>query len=140
MKTSDTGIKLIKQFEGLRLKAYKAVSTEKYYTIGYGHYSADVKPNMEITEACAELFLRYDLEKTENIVNNCNRTWNQNQFDALVSFTYNCGQANLYKLIRNRTNEQIAETMLLYRKAGGKVLNGLVKRRKAERELFLKGC
>ena len=51
MKISENGISLIKSFEGLRLKAYKAVSTEEYYTIGYGHYGADVAADMVIT-AC----------------------------------------------------------------------------------------
>ena len=55
MKTSENGISLIKSFEGLRLKAYKAVSTEEYYTIGYGHYGADVAKDMVITEEQAEM-------------------------------------------------------------------------------------
>lgn len=137
MKTSQTGINLIKQFEGLRLQAYKAVSTEIYYTIGYGHYGSDVTKGMTITEAQAEEYLKKDLEKFENYVTALNRSFSQNQFDALVSFTYNCGQGNLKKLVANRDNLQIADAMLLYTKAGGKTLTGLVKRRKAERALFL---
>ena len=138
MKTSDAGINLIKSFEGLRLKAYKPVSTEKYYTIGYGHYGADVKPDMVISSEYAEALLRLDLDKFERAVNSYERNWNQNQFDALVSFAFNCGVANLKRLVTNRTNAQIAQKIVLYNKAGGKVLKGLVRRRAAEQELFMR--
>ena len=138
MKTGDAGIQLIKSFEGLRLKAYKPVSTEKYYTIGYGHYGTDVKSDMIITNAYAEALLRLDLDKFERAVNSYERNWNQNQFDALVSFTFNCGVANLKRLVTNRTNEQIAQAIVKYNKAGGKVLKGLVRRREAEQQLFLR--
>ena len=138
MKTSKAGIDLIKSFEGLRLKAYKPVSTETYYTIGYGHYGADVKKDMTITEKDAEKLLALDLIKYECVVMNLNHNFNQNQFDALVSFTYNCGAANLKRLVANRNNAQIAEAIPLYNRAGGKVLNGLIRRRAQERALFLK--
>ena len=138
MKTSNVGIQLIKRFEGLRLTAYKAVSTEKFYTIGYGHYGADVSRETIITAIQAEELLRADLKKFENAVTALNRTWTQNQFDALVSFAFNCGAANLKRLVANRDTLQIADAFLLYNKAGGKVLTGLVRRRKAERALFLK--
>lgn len=136
MKTGVAGINLIKYFEGLRLQAYKPVATEKYCTIGYGHYGADVKPDMVITADYAEALLRLDLDKFERAVNSYERNWNQNQFDALVSFTFNCGVANLKRLVTNRTNAQIATAIVKYNKAGGKVLKGLVRRRKAEQELF----
>lgn len=139
MITSNEGRRLIKNYEGLRLKAYKPVAAEKYWTIGYGHYGADVSQNMVITEAQAENYLTQDLKKFENAVNKLGRTFNQNQFDALVSFTYNCGAGSLNTLCRNRNNAQIAEALLLYCKdVTGKVLPGLQKRRKQERELFLK--
>lgn len=138
MKTSDTGINLIKSFEGLRLKAYKAVPTEKYYTVGYGHYGVDVKPDMVISREYAEALLRLDLDKFERAVNSYERNWNQNQFDALVSFAFNCGVTNLKRLVTNRTNAQIAQKIILYNKAGGKVLKGLVRRRAAEQELFMR--
>ena len=139
MKTSKKGIDLIKKFEGCKLNAYKAVPTEKYWTIGYGHYGADVKPGMAISAAQAEAYLIADLEKFEKAVNKINLKLSQNQFDALVSFTYNCGSGNLNKLVLGRTISQIADAILLYNKSGGKVLNGLVKRREAERTLFLEG-
>ena len=138
MRTSKTGIDLIKCYEGLRLTAYKAVSTEKFYTIGYGHYGADVSRETTITKTEAKKLLQNDLRKYENAVTSLNRKWTQNQFDALVSFAYNCGTTNLKRLVADRDTLQIADAFLLYNKAGGKVLNGLVRRRKAERSLFLK--
>ncbi len=136
MKISANGLNLIKQFEGCRLKAYKCVSTEKYYTIGYGHYGADVSANMTITQEQADAYLLSDIAKFEKYVDATELLLNQNQFDALVSFTYNCGQGNLKKLIANRTLSEIADALTLYNKSGGKVLTGLVRRRAAEQKLF----
>lgn len=139
MQISDRGLDLIKSFEGMRLKAYKAVPTEQYYTIGYGHYSSKVKPDMVITEEQAEEYLRKDLAVAENAVKNLPqyRSMTQGQYDALVSFTYNCGQGNLKKLCNGRSLDTIGKKITLYNKAGGKVLNGLVRRREAEQKLFL---
>lgn len=139
MKTSQKGIDLIKKFEGCRLQAYKAVPTEPCYTIGYGHYGSDVSPNMVISQAQAEDFLKQDLAKYESAVNALGIPLNQNQFDALVSFAYNCGAGNLKKLVRGRDTQQIADAMLMYNKSGGAVLAGLTNRRQAERTLFLSG-
>ena len=140
MKISNNGLNLIKQFEGCRLIAYKPVATEKYYTIGYGHTGEDVKPNMVISQAQADRYLQQDIERYENYVNKyCAKlNLNLNQFDALTSFTYNCGPGNLKKLIEGRTISQIADAILQFNHAGGKELAGLTKRRKAERELFIK--
>ena len=139
MKTSQKGINLIKQFEGCRLNAYKPVAAEKYYTIGYGHYGPDVTPGMKISQAQADMYLVADLKRFEDAVNALGLPLNQNQFDALVSFTYNCGAGNLKKLIAGRTPQQIADTMLAYNKGSGKVLAGLTRRRQAERALFVTG-
>lgn len=138
MKTGNAGYNLIIKYEGCRLTAYKPVPTEKFYTIGYGHYGADVKAGMTITKAEALKFLTNDIKRFENSVNNLGLTLTQNQFDALVSFAFNCGSANLNTLVRNRSLKEIADAMLKYNKAGGKVLRGLERRRKEERELFLK--
>lgn len=140
MKTSIDGINLIKSFEGCRLTAYKALPTEKYWTIGIGHYGPDVKENMVISQAQADRYLQQDLTKFENyVMQYCNKlNLNQHQFDALVSFTYNCGPGNLKKLVEGRTISQIADAILNYDHAGGKQLAGLTRRRKAERELFIK--
>lgn len=89
MKTSQTGIDLIKQFEGCVLTAYKCPAG--VWTIGYGH-TAGVKQGQRITAAQAESYLRSDLEKYEKKVDKYSRYgWNQNEFDALVSFAYNIG-------------------------------------------------
>ena len=137
MITSNKGIEFIKSFEKCRLTAYKALPTEKYFTIGYGHYGADVVEGMSISQDDANEFLRLDLKKFEGYVNKLNLAINQNQFDALVSFTYNCGPKNLNRLVLGRTLSQIADAMPLYCKAGGKELKGLKRRREVERKLFL---
>ncbi len=136
MKTSLNGLSLIKQFEGCRLQAYKAVPTEQCYTIGYGHYGSDVTPGMTITQEQADAYLAQDITKYEKSVNATGLKLNQNQFDALVSFTYNCGSGNLKKLITGRSLDQIADAMLSYNKAAGQVLAGLTRRRQAEHDLF----
>ena len=137
MKISEKGLELIKTFEGLRLSAYKVLSTEKYYTIGYGHYGSDVSKDMSITESQAEELLKKDVEKFEDKVNKySNYNFNQNQFDALVSFAYNIGNIDQLTAKGTRTIEQISSHISLYVKAGGKTLAGLVKRREKEKELF----
>ncbi|MBW7452425.1 lysozyme [Paenibacillus sepulcri] len=137
-KISEAGIKLIKSFEGCRLTAYQPVSTEEYYTIGWGHYDAEVKQGMTITQAKADAMFLTDIVRYENPVNDLNLQLNQNQFDALVSFCYNCGAGNLRKLCLGRTIEQIAASMPQYNKGGGNVLAGLVRRRGEELALFNK--
>ena len=138
MKTSQRGINLIKQFEGVRLTAYKCPAG--VYTIGYGH-TRGVQRGMKITEDEASAFLASDLRNSEKAVERYDSIyhWKQNEFDALVSFTFNCGATNLRALLRNgrRNRSQIAATLPLYRKAGGKVLKGLERRRAAEKALFL---
>lgn len=140
MDISQNGINLIKKYEGCRLKAYKPVATEKYFTIGYGHYGADVRQGMTITQAQADAFLKKDCAASVKAVNALGKPFNQNQFDALVSFCYNCGSGNLKSLCNGRTIDQIGDKIILYNKAGGKVLNGLVKRRKEEQVLYKKAC
>lgn len=142
-KLSANGLDLIKRFEGCRLTAYKCVSTEKYYTIGYGHYDADVVKGSIITTQQAEDLLVKDAQKYVDIVNKYvdkySLSWmNQNRFDALVSFTYNCGEGNLKKLLASgaRNEKEVSNAILLYTKSGGVELPGLVKRRKAEKQLF----
>ena len=123
MQTRQAGVDLIKRFEGCRLTAYKPVAAEQYYTIVYGHYGADVKKGQTITQAQAEKLLKTDLVRYENYVKQYVKFGvNQNQFDALVSFCYNCG----------------VRSLLLYNKdASGKVLTGLTRRQQTERKLFL---
>lgn len=134
MHTNEKGLKIIKSFEGCRLKAYKPVPTEVLWTIGWGHYG--VKKDTIWTQQQADDTLKKDLIRYENYVKSLGRSFNENEFSALVSFTYNCGLGSLQMLCHNRTNKQIGDAILLYNKAGGKVLEGLNRRRKAERELF----
>ena len=118
----------------------QACPDRKYWTIGYGHYGPDVTPGMAITQAQAEIMLGIDLQKYEQAVERCTPfPLSQTQFDALVSFTYNCGARNLQQLVKKRNALQVADAMLRYNKAGGKELAGLTRRRVEERALFMKG-
>ena len=135
------GLALIKRFEGCRLKAYKPVPTEKYWTIGWGHYGPDVREGQTITQAQADALLAVDCQRfadAEDDPANCPLTarLNANQRDALISFTFNCGAGCLRTLCKGRSLPQICVAMAMYNKAGGKVLAGLTRRRKAEQELF----
>jgi GH24 family phage-related lysozyme (muramidase) len=135
---SQNGLNLIKSFEGLKLTAYKALSTEKYYTIGYGHYGSDVTKGMKITEAQAEKLLANDCAKFVTHVNKYMSTYNfnQNQFDALVSFAYNVGSITQLTNNGKRSISDISSKILEYNKSGGKVITGLTTRRKKEQTLF----
>lgn len=144
MKTSSKGIDFIKSFETLQLKAYKAVQTERYYTIGYGHYGPDVIPGTTITEAEAEQMLAEDLAGTERAVSNATAGWNlkQCQFDALVSLAFNVGvnafrNSTLLKLVKQGVCEaDIRAEFGKWVHSDGKQLPGLVRRRNAEADLF----
>ena len=141
MNISETGIQLIKKFEGCSLKAYKCPAG--IWTIGYGH-TLGVKEGQTITKEQAETFLKQDIRSFELTVNNLvNVPLNQGQFDALVSFCYNLGTGNLkkstlLKLINKKDYIGAAEQFDRWVYASGKKLPGLVKRRTAEKELFLK--
>ena len=137
LKISDTGLQLIKAFEGCRLKAYWDVNG---FSIGYGHHAADITKDTKITQEQANEYLKKDVARFEKAVNDLPYVWNQNQFDALVDFAYNCGAGNLLKLTaRNtRTIHEISNKIPAYCKAGGVALAGLVNRRKAEQRLFNK--
>ena len=138
MKTSKKGLELIKKFEGCRLTAYKALPSEKYYTIGYGHCGSDVKKGQTITQEEADTLLAKDVKKFEYRVSAYEKyNWSQNEFDALVSFAYNIGNIDGLTNYGQRSKETIAEKMLLYAKSGGQIISGLVKRRQAEKLLFL---
>lgn len=138
LKTGQAGLNLIKQFEGCRLTAYRCPAG--VWTIGYGH-TGNVAAGQTITQAEADRLLVADMEKYEKKVNKYfdMYKWNQNEFDALVSFCFNVGNIDQLTAKGTRSRTVIAEKILLYNKAAGKVLAGLTKRRKAEQELFLKG-
>ena len=144
MKTSNKGIDFIKSFETLQTKAYKAVPTEKYYTIGYGHYGPDVEPDAEITETEAERMLSEDLSDFEGCVNRSLAGWplKQCQFDALVSLSYNVGVnafqgSTLLKLIKQGASEYVIRNEFgRWCHSGGRVLKGLQRRRQAEADMY----
>lgn len=139
MNTSPKGIALIKEFEGLRLKAYKCPGG--VWTIGYGH-TAGVKPGMLISKAQAEEYLKADLIAFERYLNGLGLALNQNQFDALISFIYNVGTGNfssstlLRKVRANPQDDSIMDEFLRWVYSKGRVLPGLQRRRLAEMKLY----
>ena len=145
MQISDKGIALIKQFEGCKLTAYQ--DSVGVWTIGYGWTKpVDGKPiraGMTIKQETAERLLKTGLVSYENDVSRLVKVdLTQGQFDALVSFTYNLGARSLSTstLLRKLNAGDCAgaaDEFLRWNKAGGKVLNGLSRRREAERALFL---
>ena len=141
MNISQKGINLIKNFEGCRLTAYKCPAN--ILTIGYGHTGSDVHTGQKITQEEAEKLLRQDLIVHCNNVSRLVKVpLNQNQFDALVSFEYNVGygafmNSTLLKLLNQKKYKEASEQFGRWRFAGGKILAGLVKRREAEKQLFL---
>lgn len=137
MKTSQRGIDLIKEFEGCRLTGY--ADPVGIPTIGYGHTGPEVEVGMKILQTQADAYLREDLERFERTVSKTGLDLTQNEFDALVSFAYNTGEANLRRLVKGRTLVEIAAKFTAYNRAGGKVLDGLTRRRKAEQALFRDG-
>lgn len=144
MKTSESGVDLIKRFEGLELEAYQDIAG--VWTIGYGH-TETVKPGQRITEREAEALLRRDLKPREDAVKRLTSVpLNQNEFDALISFVYNVGvEAYRRSTARRRLNAGnrvgAADALTWWNKAtvGGvlREVTGLTRRRAAERALFL---
>lgn len=148
MQTSDIGIALIKQFEGCKLTAYPDPGTGGApWTIGYGWTQPvdgkPVRPGMTIDQATADRLLKTGLVSYENDVSRLVKVkLSQGQFDALVSFTYNLGSRSLStSTLLSKLNAGdyagAADEFPRWNKASGKVLNGLTRRREAERALFL---
>lgn len=139
MKTSNEGIALIKQHEGFRSGAYRCPAG--VWTIGYGHTSG-VSQGDQTDEAEAEALLREDLAAAEAAVNRLCPPLAQNRFDALVSFVFNVGEGNfakstLLKCVQaNPSNPNIRGELTRWNKSGGMVLAGLIRRRKAEANLY----
>ena len=158
MKTSRKGRRFVERHEGLRLCPYKADPSERYFTIGYGHFGSDVKPGVCITSTRASQLLKADLERFEHAVrrtlrNSANVT--QQEFDALVSFSFNLGEAvildedfsTLARRIRTNEGRTRDGRKKIYRdelpkwvKAGGRILPGLVLRRADEVKLACTGA
>ena len=141
MNVSQRGIDLIKSFGGLRLEAYQ--DGGGVWTCGYGH-TRNVKDGDTCTQPQAEAWLVDDLLDAENDFNRCVTVpLNQNQFDALVSFFYNLGapaleHSHTLYLLNHGDYQGFATAMLAWDHDNGKVVAGLLRRREAERDLFLK--
>jgi len=139
MKTGTKGIELIKHFEGCELEAYKCAAG--VWTIGYGHIKG-VTSDSVITQEQAEQMLVEELNEYEGYINNMVTTpLSQNQFDALVSWVYNLGGGNLkastlLKVVNSGEFDGVPAQIMRWNKAGGKVLEGLTRRRQAEADLF----
>lgn len=139
MTYSDKGIKLTCEFEGLRLEAYRDIVG--VLTIGYGH-TRGVKEGDKITKEQAVLFLRQDLQHClEDVERLVKVPLTQGQFDALVDFTFNLGGAalersTLLRILNEKNYEGAQLEFQKWNKAGGKVVDGLSRRRKAEMQLF----
>lgn len=138
---SPAGIALIKQFEGCKLTSYQ--DQRGIWTVGYGH-TGNIGPGMTITQEQADAFLLEDLHHTETgILCQVHVPLSQNQFDALVSFAYNIGLGNfkdstcLAKLNEGQYQDA-ANWMLPWHHVNGVENEGLLNRRTAERDLFLK--
>jgi lysozyme len=143
VKTSSQGIQLIKDFEGLRLEAYRCPAGK--WTIGYGH-TRNVIPGMKITSEVADKLLMDDLISVEKCLNESNLALNQNQFDALSDFVFNFGtdkflKSTLFKIVRISPDDaRISEELLKWNKGrvSGvlQVIPGLTRRRKAESLMY----
>ena len=163
MKISDTGINLIKHFESLNDGDLSTIGLQPkadcsgYYTIGWGHclikkngkYCTSIEDvttyfpeYLTIDNTIAESLLRSDLVGFENHINSLNIDFNQNQFDSLISFTFNVGFGNLknstlLKLIEGTVDTpSIEESFLMWDKSAGVELKGLKIRRQAEADLY----
>ncbi|QLG46064.1 lysozyme [Costertonia aggregata] len=147
MRTSNIGIQHIKDWEQLRLKAYKPLPNDRW-TIGYGNTfyedGTPVRENDVITVEEAEKLLRIILAKFENSVNRyVTSNINQSQFDALVSFAYNVGSHNLkrstlLRVINYDPNDlkEIERQFMRWVRSKGRIIKGLINRRKSEFELY----
>lgn len=129
---------LIRLFEGERLKVYLDPIGKP--TVGVGHLvrpKDKLKVGQRITKAQSEAFLIEDLKVAEEDVDSLGLYLTANQHGALTSFSFNLGRSNLHKLV-SKGIPHIADRLLMFDHAAGKVLAGLTRRRKAERKLFLK--
>lgn len=141
MRTNEEGLKLLKKFEGCKLKTYRC--SAGVLTIGYGHTGKDVTEGKVITQAEAEKLLEDDLKRFEaGVADLLKVKVTANQFSALVTFAYNIGLnalsgSTLLKKLNAGDFTGASEQFLRWNRAGGKEIQGLTNRRTAERELFL---
>jgi lysozyme len=144
MKTSQNGIELIKLFEGCKLKSYKCPAN--VWTIGYGNTfyldGSKVLMGQKISQIEADMLMLKLLPKYEATVDrNIKVTVTQNQYDALVSFCWNCGSSQaLFRLVNQKATDEVIYDWWInhYVTGGGKLLQGLINRRRKEADLFIK--
>jgi len=135
VRTSQEGIDLIKHFEGCETKAYQC--SANVWTVGYGH-TRGVREGDEITQDKAEYFLLEDLKHFEDYVDRLVEvSLNQDQFDALVAWTFNLGPTNLgestlLKKLNEGHHDEVPSEMARWNRSNGQILEGLKRRRKAE--------
>lgn len=155
MKTSEKGRQLIKEFEGEILKVY--LDPIGLPTLGVGHLltqaeKAKYPVGTVISKELSDEFLQKDLERFEKLVSELAPLATQNQFDAMVSLAFNIGEgkfnprtktyngfrgSSVLRYHNRKDHPAAADSFLLWNKAGGKVIKGLIRRRKAEKELYL---
>ncbi len=149
MIVNQAALDLIKEFEGFRSQAYK--DAVGIWTIGYGTTAAagvgiTPRAGMSVTKEEAEWYLQKAVDKfAASIRPAITAPINENQFGAFVSLAYNIGpgafkRSSSLRHFNNGDNARAAQNILLWNKAGGKVLRGLVRRREAEKALFLTPC
>lgn len=142
MKTGIRGFRLIQEFEGFRSKAYADIANPNLWTIGYG-FTKGVKEGDTITKGEAGIRLQAELHEYEQgVLEACTISPNQNQFDALVCFSWNVGiaamkRSSVIKAHNRGDFQSAARAFALWNKAGGKVYPGLTRRRAAESALYL---
>lgn len=140
METSQKGLDFIKQFEGIRKKAY--LDSVNIPTIGVGHTGPEVHMGMEITDEQVDEYLKEDVKEAEEAVNKLVKVdLTQDQFDALVSFVFNFGEprfqgSTLLKKVNANDFTGAVQEFPRWNRAGGKIEVGLTKRRLAEADLF----
>ncbi|MGL4800325.1 MAG: lysozyme [Cellulosilyticaceae bacterium] len=141
MQINPLGIKLIKQFEGCSLKAYK-LPGEQYFTIGYGHsFDPSITATTVWTQKQADDTLIKDLQSyckhVDTVALAKFKNLNANQCNALMSYCYNRGKGGLHELVSHSgTVEELGHNIVVYWGSAMRYKNGLVRRRKAEEQLF----
>ena len=142
MTPSENCLSLIKQSEGCKLNAYQ--DSVGVWTIGYGCTGPDIIRGLTWTQDQAESELEYRVSKFgAKVIQLVTVPLNQNQFDALTDFCYNLGagaleSSTLLKLLNQGQYSAVPDELMKWVKAGGKVLPGLVARRQAEANLWIK--
>ena len=139
MKISEDGLELIKKFEGCETTAYQ--DSVGVWTIGFGH-TKGVEEGQTCSIEDAESMLANEMDEYEGYINNMVKVdLQQHEFDALVAWVYNLGPTNLgestmLKVLNGGQFDRVPEEMNRWTRAGGKILEGLVRRRQAESLMF----